>query len=104
MRILVTATLALLVSSANLAAQDPGDPDAGAAYASQVCAECHAVADEGPSPDLLAPTFKEIANRPGMTGTALVVWMQTEHPTMPNLVLEQDDLDNVVAYILTLKD
>jgi hypothetical protein len=45
-----------------------------------------------------------VANTPGMTATALAVWLTTSHPTMPNIVLEQQDLDNVVAFILTLKD
>jgi hypothetical protein len=44
---------------------------------------------------------------PGMTGTALAVWFRTSHPvlpkTMPNLVIEDDDMDNVIAYILSLR-
>jgi hypothetical protein len=38
-----------------------------------------------------------------MTGTALTVWMQTSHPTMPNFVLTKQDTLDVVAYILSLK-
>jgi hypothetical protein len=30
--------------------------------------------------------------------------MQSTHPTMPNIILEDDELRNVVAYILSLKD
>jgi len=29
----------------------------------------------------------------------LSVWLQTSHPTMPNIILEQDDMRNVIAYI-----
>lgn len=39
-----------------------------------------------------------------MSRTALIVWFQTPDPTMPNLVLDAEDLDNVIAYILGLKD
>src|SRR6187431_3680 len=39
-----------------------------------------------------------------MTATALTVWLQTSHPTMPNIILEPNDVSNVVAYILSLKD
>jgi hypothetical protein len=39
-----------------------------------------------------------------MTATALFVWMRTSHPTMPNIILEPEDLRNVVAYVLSLKD
>ena len=47
---------------------------------------------------------KEIANTSGMTATALTVWLQTSHPTMPNIILEPNDVSNVVAYILSLKN
>ncbi len=50
-----------------------------------------------------APPFQEVADTPGMTELALSVWLQSSHPTMPNIVLEQDDLRNVVAYIRSLK-
>ena len=50
-----------------------------------------------------ATPFQTVANAPGMTEMALTVWLQTSHPTMPNIILEQDDLRNVVAYIRSLK-
>jgi hypothetical protein len=34
---------------------------------------------------------------------ALSVWLQSSHPTMPNIVLSQDEIRNVVAYIHSLK-
>lgn len=85
-------------------AQATGDPVAGAAYAKQVCGQCHAVlANEQLSPLLQAPTFQAAADTPGMTATALTVWLQSSHPTMPNIVLAPNDRDNVIAYILSLK-
>ena len=51
-----------------------------------------------------ATRFREVADRPGMTRTALAVWMQTSHPTMPNIIVEKNDMLNVIAYILSLKD
>ena len=51
-----------------------------------------------------APSFKKIANTPGMSVTALTVWSRTTHPTMPNLIIEPDDMDDLIAYILSLKD
>ena len=84
--------------------QQTGDPEAGAAYAKNVCAQCHTIKGAEPSPEPTAPPFKVVANTPGMTATALAVWLTTSHPTMPNIVLERQDLDNVIAFILTLKD
>ena len=93
----------MLFRSSGAAAQD-ADIEAGAAYAEQVCAACHAVlAGETYSPLPEATPFQTVANAPGMTEMALTVWLQTSHPTMPNIILEQDDLRNVVAYIRSLK-
>jgi hypothetical protein len=50
-----------------------------------------------------APRFREVADTPGITGTALRVWIETSHPTMPNIIVEKDDMLNVIAYILSLK-
>ena len=100
-RIAFTAAMMLgLVATAN--AQD-ADPAAGKTYAEQVCAQCHAVqAGEDLSSAAGATPFQEVANTPGMTEYALSVWLQSSHPTMPNIVLEQDELRNVVAYIRSL--
>ena len=101
---------AVVLAAAMLLALEPealaqeADVDAGAAYAGQVCAACHAVlANEQISPLPQAPTFQSVADTPGMTDLALTVWLQSSHPTMPNIILEQDDLRNVVAYISSLK-
>jgi mono/diheme cytochrome c family protein len=81
-----------------------GDPQAGFEYAYSACAGCHAVGDEQ-SPNPNAPRFKDVANTPGMTPTALMVWLQgAHHPTMPNVIIRGQELRNLIAYILNLKD
>ena len=42
--------------------------------------------------------------RPGMSVTALTVWSRTTHPTMPNLVIDPNDMDDLIAYILSLRE
>ena len=85
-------------------AQEPGDAAKGLGYALQNCAECHGVREnEKVSPRFNIATFKRIADTPGMTGTALQVWFQTPHPNMPNLILDEPDKRDVIAYILSLK-
>jgi hypothetical protein len=64
----------------------------------------NAIDRTGSSPEPTAPPFKDVANTPGMTETALTVWLRTSHPTMPNIIVEPADMDNVIAYILSLKD
>ena len=97
------AAAVLLALSSQALAQD-ADIEAGGAYAKQVCAACHAVLpNEQISPLAEATTFQSIADTPGMTELALTVWLQSSHPTMPNIVLEPDDMRNVVAYIRSLE-
>jgi mono/diheme cytochrome c family protein len=100
-RFLFIAT-ALATSWAASAAEDIGDPQAGFDYAQRVCSTCHGISAEK-SPLAKAPRFREVADTPGMTGTALRVWMETSHPTMPNIIIEKQDMLNVIAYILSLK-
>ena len=86
-------------------AQERGEPGAGRAYAETACAEYHAVLrGETESRYLEATAFGAIANTPGMSGTAISVWLQTSHPNMPNIMLKPDDMHDVIAYILSLKD
>jgi mono/diheme cytochrome c family protein len=103
MRLLIfSLALAVLGTAGVLAAEDVGDPQAGFEYAKNVCSGCHGIsAEESPVPK--ATRFREVADRPGMTGTALRVWMETYHPTMPNIVVDKQDMLNVIAYILSLK-
>ena len=86
-------------------AEDIGDARKGLTYAQKVCSGCHNVLrTDAASPNKQAPPFKKVANTPGMTVTALTVWSRTTHPTMPNLVIEPTDMDNLIAYILSLRD
>jgi mono/diheme cytochrome c family protein len=76
----------------------------GLAYAEETCAGCHAVTPgEAFSPNPLAPTFESVANTPGMTLIAFNAWMQTAHPTMPNLIVGPDRIEDLWAYMSTLK-
>jgi hypothetical protein len=54
------------------------------------------------SPNPLAPTFEEVARTPGMTRIALTVWLQTPHPSMPNLVVDPNRIDDLSAYLAAL--
>ena len=85
------------------AAQEVGDARQGLAFAQKVCAECHGVAP-GQLVPAAAPTFRAIANTPGMTALALTVFLTTPHGNMPNLVISESDRNNVIAYILSLRD
>jgi mono/diheme cytochrome c family protein len=85
-------------------AQESGNAKEGFVFAQAVCAECHAVREgERASPKAQAPSFTMVANTPGMNAMALEVWFQTPHPSMPNLKFSDQESDNVIAYILSLR-
>ena len=106
MKHLLLATLgaAFVLTSATtvIAAEKEGDPQAGFEYAHTYCATCHGISEEK-SPLPQAPRFRHVADTTGMTATALQVWMQTSHPTMPNIIVEPKDMRDIIAYILSLK-
>jgi cytochrome c2 len=101
----LTASTALLTVTCAASAQDLGDRQKGQAYARMVCSECHSVEKvQARSPNANAPAFAAVAATSGMTELALRTWLQTPHPTMPNLLLTDDQKDDVIAYLLSLKD
>jgi mono/diheme cytochrome c family protein len=85
-------------------AAELGSAARGLVYAQQACAACHAVeTHQSASPNPAAPPFDDVANMPGMTGYALNSWLHTSHPTMPNFVIDADHVDDVAAYLATLR-
>jgi mono/diheme cytochrome c family protein len=86
------------------AVAEAGDPDAGHALVKKWCENCHVVGPtqtQGTSTG--APTFTAIANMNTTTEMGLHVFLQTPHDRMPDLHLTRDEIDNVTAYILSLK-
>ncbi len=39
-----------------------------------------------------------------MTATALAAFLRSPHPTMPNLILNDEEARDVISYILSLRD
>jgi mono/diheme cytochrome c family protein len=102
-RLTPAAILALTAASAH--AQD-GDVAAGHAFAREACNACHVVEAKQKKARriVIGPAFQDIANTPGMTATAMRVFLTTSHPKMPNLILTPDEITDVSAYILSLRD
>src|ERR1041385_5614155 len=86
MRISAVLILGLLITfSAQGGAR--ADPSRGRGLAEQQCSHCHGVKQGEKSPYVAVPSFTEIAAEPSMTEYALRVFLQTPHPTMPNLII-----------------
>ncbi|WP_028054503.1 c-type cytochrome [Sinorhizobium medicae] len=104
-RMRVTIASIIAGSIAIVPAVQAQDIHEGRQLALEVCAVCHAVlAGQAQSPSAEAPSFEAVAATPGMTAAALNVWLTAQdHPTMPNIVLSQTDVQDVSAYILSLR-
>lgn len=81
------------------------DPEAHA-LAQAACAGCHSVERVGLSPNPDAPEWPVIANTPGLTRETLTVWLTDAHnyPEEMDFYLEDDEIDQLVSYLLSLKD
>jgi len=94
---------ALQTDTAATAAQIDTTP--GRALAERWCAECHAVhAADRLSPNVAAPRFTEVAASPDATELSLHVFLQSEHEMMPALRLSSEQTDQLIDYILSLKN
>ncbi|HEY0837052.1 MAG TPA: c-type cytochrome [Azospirillum sp.] len=97
---------ALFAATPALAATDgPGRPGYGKTLAREMCGDCHVVAPgQSRGGDPLAPDLVERVQDTGVTELALRAYLQTSHPVMPNVRLTPDQTDDIVAYLLSLKD
>lgn len=102
---LLVLSASLVCASAALAAPNGKTPASGAQLAQTVCATCHAVgADRDKhSPDPQAPRFVDVAAMPSTTELAIKVFLRSPHKNMPNLLLNESEIDSIAAYILDLR-
>jgi mono/diheme cytochrome c family protein len=100
---ILMGVLAVLAAPA-LAQLEPGDARAGQRLATTWCANCHQVTPGGPGPSTdAAASFASIAAMPSTTSMSLRVFLQTPHANMPDYRLTRDQLDDLVAYLLSLR-
>jgi mono/diheme cytochrome c family protein len=104
LRILLTALTLTAAGGTIAVAEDIGDSAAGRALAEKWCNACHIVgASQTVGTSNGAPTFAAVAQMKSTTRLSLRVFLQTPHDRMPNLQLNRDEIDNVSAYILSLR-
>ena len=90
------------------------DVEAGRHLALFACTGCHVVMPDQPFKPLYEgaphpPDFKDIANRRNVSAAALQHQLETlpavpQNSRMPNQVLSSQEVRNVVAFILSLRD
>lgn len=69
------------------------------------CTRCHAVEPgeiAGPYADV--PSFTAVARMPSTTASALNAFLSTPHGDMPDIKFTDRQLDDIVTYILSLRE
>ena len=102
--VISTASAILLSTLQPLSAQSSrGDAASGRLYAMNWCTECHSVEPETAGTGRFAPDFTAIAKSPSTTGFSLKAFLRSDHLRMPSFGLKRTEVDDIVAYILSLR-
>jgi mono/diheme cytochrome c family protein len=99
--------LGVLAAAPSLAAgpvETPPDAVKGKALAERLCTNCHLVGDEQSHANVDIPSFREIANQEGQTSGAIMARIIIPKHPMPAIPLEKNELADLAAYILTLRE
>lgn len=103
----IASLLGAVAPSVGQESNPPADARvAGHKFALQVCAACHVVAKDQTTRPILkppAPSFLRIMRRPSVTEAFLRGFLRTPHGKMPNPELADFQIDEVVAYMLSLE-
>ena len=77
----------------------------GLVFATTHCSGCHAIMAGQISPNPESPPFEVVANMPGLTSASLDTWLRDSHnfPAKMNFSVASDEVDDLVAYLVTLK-
>ncbi len=94
----------LVAATSALAADDSIEVTSGRMLAGKWCAECHVPGSPSKGRPGIAPSFRAVANDPATTERSVRVFLRSPHPTMPNISLTREQVDDIVAYILSFKE
>jgi len=77
----------------------------GRQLAARACASCHAIGPAGASPMAEATPFREIVHRYPLDQLeeAFAEGLVTGHPAMPPFVFRASEIDDLIAYLETVK-
>ena len=87
-------------------APTPTDPANGERLSRRWCAPCHLVASDQTTASVDAPTFMALANASTRTPDGIADFLTlpgTTHSKMPDMALSRVEIDDIAAYIATLK-
>jgi mono/diheme cytochrome c family protein len=99
----VLAVAAAIAPVCTLAQPLAGNTASGRQIATTVCAACHQIVAGGQASAVGAPSFVDVANMPSTTALSLRVFLRSSHKKMPNFIISESDTNDLIAYILDLR-
>ena len=79
-----------------------GAPMAGEVLAQVWCSSCHDISGDNTASDA-APTFYSVMNVENRSAEFLSGWLINPHGAMPDPNLSRSEIDDIVAYMQTLR-
>ncbi len=101
--LVVWAAAAAAASSIASAQELRGNVASGRDLAGHWCGSCHQI-NGGPVARSGVSSFARVARLPSTTALSLRVFLRSSHADMPNIEMSETDVDDLIAYMLTLKD
>lgn len=98
-----TAIYAIVLLAVTVMSQGKAAAPVGENLAARWCSQCHAVKPNQVSTNPEAPPFGDVAARSSSTDYTLRVFLNIQHVNMPNFILQPDDADALVHYIMSMK-
>ncbi len=88
------------------ASAQAGDARLGRTLAQNLCVNCHIVEPDGAAMEAneAIPTFMAIAKQPEQSESRIRAAIIDPHPPMPDIQLTAHELDNLAAYIFSLRE
>jgi mono/diheme cytochrome c family protein len=90
------------LAGAALAAKPAGDPNRGHILAKTWCTGCHLIEAQEMTAKDAVPSFSAIAANKSTTVATLKAFLQTRHQNMPDWWLTRQQIDDTIAYIMSL--
>lgn len=107
----MNARRAVVLTGVLLLGLGPGSAEAteaiakGRALAERLCAHCHMVPGQGEKRAANEiPGFAAMARRRNQTPEGIIAWLRAVPPIMPNHHLSQDEMYDLAAFIMTLRE
>ena len=103
--LMIGTILQVRANPSAIAVASPVDIAEGSRLAHTLCVNCHVVDTRSPviRTDQV-PSFPWIARQPGLTSEYLTNWLSTSHERMADYTLSREEIRQLSAYIMSLKN